>query len=71
MTLDSLDAIRAARAAYDAVDPEAQEQVANRETLRRRSRPLTLAIRATTDAIRAIGDVTLDSGGPSAPRARL
>ena len=63
VTLDSLDAIRAARAAYDAVDPEAQEQVANRETLSAAEQTFdALAIQATTDAIRAIGDVTLDSG---------
>ena len=63
VTLDSLDAIRAARAAYDAVDPEAQEQVANRETLSAAEQAFdALAIQATTDAIRAIGDVTLDSG---------
>ena len=63
VTLDSLDAIRAARAAYDAVDPEAQEQVANRKTLSAAEQTFdTLAIQATTDAIRAIGDVTLDSG---------
>lgn len=63
VTLDSLDAIRAARAAYDAVDPEAQEQVANRETLSAAEQTFdVLAIQATTDAIRAIGDVTLDSG---------
>ena len=63
VTLDSLDAIRAARAAYDAVGPEAQEQVANRETLSAAEQAFdALAIQATTDAIRAIGDVTLDSG---------
>ena len=63
VTLDSLDAIRAARAAYDAVDPEAQEQVANRETLSAAEQTFdALAIQAATDAIRAIGDVTLDSG---------
>ena len=63
VTLDSLDAIRAARAAYDAVGPEAQEQVANRETLSAAEQTFdALAIQATTDAIRAIGDVTLDSG---------
>ena len=63
VTLDSLDAIRDARAAYDAVDPEAQEQVANRETLSAAEQTFdALAIQATTDAIRAIGDVTLDSG---------
>ena len=63
VTLDSLDAIRAARAAYDAVDPEAREQVANRETLSAAEQTFdTLAIQATTDAISAIGDVTLDSG---------
>ena len=63
VTLDSGDAIRAARAAYDAVPEEAREQVTNRETLSAAEQTFdALAIQATTDAINAIGDVTLDSG---------
>lgn len=63
VTLDSGDAIHAARAAYDAVPEEAREQVTNRETLSAAEQTFdTLAIQATTDAINAIGDVTLDSG---------
>ena len=63
VTLESLDAIRTARAAYDAVPEEAQEQVTNRETLSAAEQTFdALAIQATTDAISAIGDVTLDSG---------
>ena len=63
VTLDSGDAIRAARAAYDAVPEEAREQVTNRETLAAAEQTFdALAIQATTDAINAIGDVTLDSG---------
>ena len=63
VTLDSGEAIRAARAAYEAVLEEAREQVTNRETLSAAEQTFdALAIQATTDAINAIGDVTLDSG---------
>lgn len=48
---------------YDAVPEEAREQVTNRETLSAAEQTFdALAIQATTDAINAIGDVTLDSG---------
>lgn len=63
VTLDSGEAIRAARAAYEAVLEEAREQVTNWETLSAAEQTFdALAIQATTDAINAIGDVTLDSG---------
>lgn len=53
VTLDSGDAIRAARAAYDAVPEEAREQVTNRETLSAAEQTFdALAIQATTDAMR-------------------
>ena len=64
VTLDSGDAIRAARAAYDAVPEEAREQDAFSEAALSAAEQTfdALAIQATTDAINAIGDVTLDSG---------
>ena len=63
VTLDSADAIRAARAACDAVAPEDQAQITNRDTLAAAEQSFdALAIQATTEAISAIGEVTLDSG---------
>lgn len=63
VTLASGEAIAIARAAYERIDPAYQEQVSNRETLHAAEQTYDeLAIQAVTDAISAIGEVTLDSG---------
>lgn len=70
VTLDSGEAIRAARAAWDAVGPDQQAQVRNREVLTAAEQTYqALAIQAVTDAINAIGPVTLESG-PAIEAAR-
>ena len=60
VTAADADAIKAARAAYDALPEEDQAKVGNKDRLTQAER--ALAVRETEDLIDAIGDVTRDSG---------
>ena len=68
VTLDSGDAIKAAREAYDALTEAQQAQVTNYETLTAAEKAYAAlvadrdAAKAVTDQIAKIGTVTLDSG---------
>ena len=60
VTAADADAIKAARAAYDALSDEDQAKVGNKDRLTQAER--ALAVRETEALIDAIGDVTRDSG---------
>ena len=60
VTAADADAIKAARAAYDALPEDDQAKVGNKDRLTQAER--ALAVRETEDLIDAIGDVTRDSG---------